>query len=213
MDYVKFVYRPLAARAARQALVGRNRAQRSPDRGRFTRADVDTLLKTAWGDYAERVVKLPPEPTVGSRMNVKLACFTMSFFNALLGIGTERAYAIELVADAAWRVYRLWSSHRLGAGPRDARKDHLARLRRHKPWRSAWARVLELSLQCARLPHRARSRRPWNRFRRGQVPDRGLFSWRGGNRSVFRVLVQPRLCACRVDSRETRSHQDACPWR
>ena len=50
MDYVKFVYRPLAARAARQTLVGRNRAQRSPDRGRFTRADVDALLKTAWGD-------------------------------------------------------------------------------------------------------------------------------------------------------------------
>jgi L-2-amino-thiazoline-4-carboxylic acid hydrolase len=114
MDYVKFVYRPLAARAARQALVGRNRAPRSPDRGRFTRADVDTLLKTAWGDYAERVVKLPPEPTVGSRMNVKLACFTMSFFNALLGLGTERTYAIELVADAAWRVYRLWSAVALG---------------------------------------------------------------------------------------------------
>jgi hypothetical protein len=107
MDNVKFDYRPLAARAARQALVGRNRAQRSPDRGRFTRADADTLLKTAWRDYAERVVKLPPEPTVGSGMNVKLACFTMSFFNALLGIGTERTYAIELVADAAWRVYRL----------------------------------------------------------------------------------------------------------
>ena len=75
---------------------------------------MDTLLKTAWGDYAERIVKLPPEPTVGSRMNVKLACFTMSFFNALLGIGTERTYAIELVADAAWRVYRLWSSIALG---------------------------------------------------------------------------------------------------
>lgn len=114
MDYVKFVYRPLASRAARQALVGRNRAQRSPDRGRFTSADVDALLKTAWGDYAERVVKLPPEPTVGSRMNVRLACFTMSFFNALLGSGTERAYAIELVADAVWRVYRLWSSIALG---------------------------------------------------------------------------------------------------
>jgi len=38
----------------------------------------------------------------------------MSFFNALLGIGTERAYAIELVADAVWRVYRLWSSIALG---------------------------------------------------------------------------------------------------
>ena len=95
-----FVYRRLAARAARQALVDPNRSQKSPDRGRFTRADVDTLLKAAWRDYAGRVVKLPPEPTFGSRMNVKLACFTMSFFNALLEIGTERSYAIELVADA-----------------------------------------------------------------------------------------------------------------
>ena len=72
------------------------------------------FLKTAWGYYAERVVKLPPEPTVGSRMNVKLACFTMSFFNAFLGIGTERTYVIELVADAAWRIYRLWSTVALG---------------------------------------------------------------------------------------------------
>lgn len=114
MDYVRFIYRPLAARAARQALVGRNRVRQSPDRGRFTRADVGALLKTAWVDYAERAGKLPPEPTVGSRMNVRLACFTMSFFNALLASGTEREYAIELVADAAWKVYRLWSIIALG---------------------------------------------------------------------------------------------------
>jgi hypothetical protein len=114
MDYVKFIYRPLAARAARQVLVGRNRARQSPDQGRFTRADVDDLLKAAWVHYAEHVGKLPPEPTVGSRMNVRLACFTMTFFNALLVIGTDREYAIELVADAAWRVYRLWSTIALG---------------------------------------------------------------------------------------------------
>ena len=114
MDYVKFIYRPLAARAARQALVGRNRARQSPDRGRFTRADVDRLLKTAWSYYAERVGDVPVEPTVGSRMNVRLACFTISFFNAVLATGVERAYAIELVADAVWRVYRLWSTIALG---------------------------------------------------------------------------------------------------
>jgi ubiquinone biosynthesis protein len=114
MDYVRFIYRPLAARAARQVLVGRNRVRQSPDRGRFTRADVGALLKTAWIDYAERAEKLPPEPTVGSRMNVRLACFMMSFFNALLASGTEREYAIELVADAAWKVYRLWSIIALG---------------------------------------------------------------------------------------------------
>jgi L-2-amino-thiazoline-4-carboxylic acid hydrolase len=42
-------------------------------------------------------------------MNVRLACFTMSFFDALLAKGIERAYAIELIADAAWRVYRQWA--------------------------------------------------------------------------------------------------------
>ena len=110
MDYVKFIYRPLVAGAARKVLVGRSRARQSPDRARFTRADVDGLLSAAWLSYAEGVGNLPAEPTVGSRMNVRLACFTMSFFNALLAIDTERGYAIELVADAAWRVYRLWSS-------------------------------------------------------------------------------------------------------
>jgi ubiquinone biosynthesis protein len=114
MDYVKFIYRPLTARAARQVLVGRNRAQQSPDRARFTRADADSLLKAAWLHYDEEVGKLPVEPTFGSRMNVRLACFTMSFFNALLAIDIERGYAIELVADAAWRVYRLWSMVALG---------------------------------------------------------------------------------------------------
>ena len=114
MDYVKFIYRPLTARAARQVLVGRNRAQQSPDRARFTRADADSLLKAAWLHYDEEVGKLPVEPTFGSRMNVRLACFTMSFFNALLAIDIERGYAIELVADAARRVYRLWSMVALG---------------------------------------------------------------------------------------------------
>jgi hypothetical protein len=116
MEYVSFIYRPLAARAARHVLVGRDRAQRSPDQGRFTRADVDGLLKRAWVDYAVRVQKLPHEPTIGSRMNVRLACFTMSFFNALLSIGINRRYAIELVADAAWKVYRLWSTIALALG-------------------------------------------------------------------------------------------------
>jgi hypothetical protein len=114
MDYVRFVYRPLAARAARQALVGRSRARQSPERGRFTRADVNGLLKKAWDYYAERVGDLPVEPTVGSRMNVRLACFTMCFFKAVLAGDVDRAYAIELVADAVWRVYRLWSTIALG---------------------------------------------------------------------------------------------------
>ena len=109
MDYVKLLYRPLATRAALHVLVGRNRAPQSPDRGRFTRRDVDDLLKKAWIDYEARSKRLSPEPTFGSRMNVRLACFTMSFFDALLAVGTDRDFAINLIADTAWRVYRLWS--------------------------------------------------------------------------------------------------------
>jgi hypothetical protein len=107
MDYVKFIYRPLAARAARQAVVVRN--WQPPDQGRFTRADVDGFLKTAWTHYIERADKLPSAPCVGSRMNVRLACFTMSFLDALFASGAERGIAIEPVADAVWKVYRLWS--------------------------------------------------------------------------------------------------------
>jgi hypothetical protein len=109
MDYVRLVYRPLATGAARHALVGRNRTSGSADRGRFTRPDVDGLLKHAWRLYGDESVTLPVEPTIGSRMNVRLACFTMSFFKALIAAGTERQYAIELVADATWRIYRIWS--------------------------------------------------------------------------------------------------------
>jgi hypothetical protein len=43
-------------------------------------------------------------------MNVRLACFTFSFFEELLRMGTERSYAIELVSDATWAVYRRWAS-------------------------------------------------------------------------------------------------------
>lgn len=114
MDWVRLIYRPLAARAARHVLVGRLRSRRAPERGRFVRADVDDLLKRAWADYRRRAAGLPPQPTAGSRMNLRLACFTLSFFDALSASGAEREHAIELVADAAWRVYRLWARVALG---------------------------------------------------------------------------------------------------
>lgn len=109
MDYVKTIYRPLSKHAARRALIDRNRVPGAAERGRFTRRDVDVILTEAWRYYDENVAGLPREPTIGSRMNVRLACFTMSFFTALTSAGTDRPYAIELVSDAVWRVYRVWS--------------------------------------------------------------------------------------------------------
>jgi L-2-amino-thiazoline-4-carboxylic acid hydrolase len=108
MDVVKRIYRPMSGRAARRALVGRARSRLSPDKGRFTRDDVTRLLDAAWKRYDGAVAALPAQPTRGSTMNVRLACFTFSFFEELLATGLERELAIELVADATWQVYQMW---------------------------------------------------------------------------------------------------------
>ena len=105
MDIVKLLYQPWTRRVARRVLVGRLRARGAPDNGRFTKDDVGRYLTVAWHDYAAKVPKLTPQPTAGSTMNVRLACFTLAFFDALLAEGIRREYAVELVADAAWGIY------------------------------------------------------------------------------------------------------------
>jgi L-2-amino-thiazoline-4-carboxylic acid hydrolase-like protein len=103
-----FLYRPIIRWAARRELVGHNRDQNKPDQGRFTRTEVDHYIDQAWRRYKALAPSLPEEPTVGSRMNVKLATLTISIFKVLLGAGIERAYTIELVSDMTWKVYRQW---------------------------------------------------------------------------------------------------------
>jgi hypothetical protein len=109
MDWVKLVYRPFAGRALRQTLVGRVRDRAAAERGRFTSDDATRLLDAAWRRYDQASTTLAPQPTLGSTMNVRLACFTFSFFEELLAMSIERSYAIELVSDATWAVYRRWA--------------------------------------------------------------------------------------------------------
>jgi hypothetical protein len=116
MDLVKLLYQPVIAGAARRALAGRVRTRQAPDKGRFTRRDVDGLLLAAWRRYDLAIPDLKPQPTLGSRMNVRLACFTLSFFEALLVSDVERQYATELVADAAWNIYEWWARLALVVG-------------------------------------------------------------------------------------------------
>ena len=116
MDMVKLLYEPISKRAARRALLGRTRARLWPEKGRFTRSDVKRLLDAAWRRYDEVLSDLPEQPTRGSTMNVRLACFTFSFFEQLLATGAEREYAIELVADASWQVYQMWARLASAAG-------------------------------------------------------------------------------------------------
>jgi ubiquinone biosynthesis protein len=104
---------PVLRGAARRALVGRNRCRLKTEQGRFTRRDVDLVLVTTWRLFDELSPALRQEVTMGARINLMLACVTLSFHRALIAHGTERPYATELVGDAAWVVYRRW-----GAVPR-----------------------------------------------------------------------------------------------
>ena len=90
---VKVLSRRPFRRAAQQTLVGRNRSAGHPERGRFTETDLD---------------RLPAEPGLGPKMNIRLACATFAFYQQLTANGTEPEHAIELIGDAAWTIYRKW---------------------------------------------------------------------------------------------------------
>jgi len=105
---VAVTFRPWAGWAARAAIVGRARSRTDPSRGRFTRADLRRLLDSTWTKFSRLAPDLPAEPTVGSRQNVALAALTLAMFQALLEEDVERAYAVELVGDACWKVYAQW---------------------------------------------------------------------------------------------------------
>lgn len=108
MNAVALMISPVVRWAALRTMVGRNRLRDRPDQGRFTRTDVRRIHGEAWRLFGELGSGLPLEPTRGGRMNVSLACVTLAYLQALLAAGVERAYAIELIADAAWKIYEQW---------------------------------------------------------------------------------------------------------
>ncbi len=105
---VKLIFCPFIKRAACSGLVGRNKDRRRPEQGRFTRAEVDALIDRVWLRYDRLGPTVPPEPRFGNRMNMALACLTLACFQDLLKVGIERAYAVELIGDVAWKIYEKW---------------------------------------------------------------------------------------------------------
>jgi protein-S-isoprenylcysteine O-methyltransferase Ste14 len=106
-DPVRLLFPLLTRRAARQALTGRSRSRLDPAVGRFTRADADRLVTQAWQHYDARVRDVPPQPTVGATLVLRLACWSAGLFDSLRDDGVEREQAVELAADVMWRIFQL----------------------------------------------------------------------------------------------------------
>ena len=109
---VRRLFRPFIRSAARCTLVGRNRSSTEFEQGRFTKREMDGLLRQTWQRYDTLAPHAPVEPdyTYGNRMNVYLACLTYAALEVFQEAGMERAYAVDLIADLAWRIYEKWGA-------------------------------------------------------------------------------------------------------
>jgi ubiquinone biosynthesis protein len=133
----KFIYKPMTNWAAHRALVGRNRSGHEPEKGRFTAAEVRDLVTQTWRTIDAVTPNKIQEPTFGSRMNVRLAGLTLAFFRNLTALGVEREYAIALIGDVCWKIYRWWGYVGLFArslSQSDAIRDQLKRVGSDGSW-------------------------------------------------------------------------------
>jgi len=68
------------------------------------------LFSEAWARYNAASQELPEEPTLGGRLNIRLASLTLEFVRALEAAGFGQAEAIRVTREVAWRLYRRWAS-------------------------------------------------------------------------------------------------------
>ena len=105
---VKVLFRSVVKHAARDGFVGRNRERGNPGKGRFTRSEIDDILKQVWALFDESARDIPQEPKLGNRLVMLLACLTLNCLEIIVRHGVERQYAIELIGDVCWNVYKRW---------------------------------------------------------------------------------------------------------
>lgn len=107
---LKRIFHPIVRRAARSGFVGRQRHPQRPEKGRFTRGDVDDIVARSWQGYDKLVRDLPTDsPNLGNRLLLLLSCLTFSCFEVLLEMGVDKNRALELIGDTAWVIYQQWS--------------------------------------------------------------------------------------------------------
>lgn len=104
--WLKWMFR----RAAHQILQGRYLDRQVPQKGRFTRQQVDRFLDQTWRNVDALLPEADLEQwqTVGNRQNVFLAVASLAGYRALLEQGLEADYATELFSDIGWKVYSAW---------------------------------------------------------------------------------------------------------
>lgn len=85
----KLVTAPIVRWAAHRALVGRGPMPGETRRGSLHPARGRRARRAAWLGLGERVGDVPPGRTLGNRMNLRLACLSLSVPRLLAGVGAR----------------------------------------------------------------------------------------------------------------------------
>lgn len=97
-------------RAAYQIMEGRYIDRHRPQKGRFTRQQVNHFLAQTWRNVDNLLpeARLDQLESLGNRQNVFMAVASLAGYRALLAEGIESEYATELFSDVGWKVYAAW---------------------------------------------------------------------------------------------------------
>lgn len=96
--------------AAYRAVMGRYIDRHQPNKGRFTRHDIDRILERTWRNFDELLpgAHLERLETLGNKQNVMLGVVSLAMIRAFLAAGIDKEYAVELFTDLGWKFYELW---------------------------------------------------------------------------------------------------------
>lgn len=102
--------------------------------GRFSRGERKKIHADTWKRYRVLEGGLPPEPTLGAKVMLRLAAATAALHETLLARGVSPGEAIKTVAEVNWLVYRRmadlpWWLSRPAAGA-----DPVERVRKTMGW-------------------------------------------------------------------------------
>jgi hypothetical protein len=104
---VAAVYRPVYRSAFRDAVRDRLVDPDEPRGRRFLASDVDQLLAATWREVGEILpaAHVAQFRNRGSQANVFCIALMLAGFRALRAFGVQHEYALDLCADAGWKLY------------------------------------------------------------------------------------------------------------
>lgn len=125
-ELLVYLMKPMVRASMSRAFVSQD-----PERA-MSPASARAVCREAWARHRRAAASLPSEPTIGGRLNVRLASVTLEYVRTLEAHGYEREVAVRLVASAAWRLYRMWGSiprawDRLLRRPAETRMSRMVR--------------------------------------------------------------------------------------